>query len=440
MGKIALVYRAHQAAVVIVVATSAPLMLLMNGFASVYKASNIVMGVFLLHVNDNYSYANCITRVVYNMTALNDKIIDDKCKSMARIDLSIVKVYVKETLNSLSSSGSASEDPKSRVVKACLGFGDNAKKWLSGMLRLRRGLLDRIAAGYRGAGFGVVELLYRLVTPGLVGAGSGLFKPVFEVGLSVDPLTGLPYYPGSGVKGAVRALAERAWGPVAAEAVFGSSGEAGSAGAVVFSDMYPVGCGGGRCSVFRGLVVNPHYHSGGEPVEDELHAYPVPVVHIGVEEGLVFGLVIAAHPARSIEALQALSGMDCGGVEEAYRGLCEASRRIASSSGGDPVRGLLSAVLLVVDEAFARGIAARASKGYNVFEPVDENSKLGFEVVAYSFEPPSSREEQRRREGRGQKGASPGPRRGGRGGYGRGPRGGRGRGGAGWHRARHRRY
>lgn len=360
----------------------------------------------------------------------------NECRDRRRVDLGVVSVYVNEFLNSLSTGSSVSDKQKSDVVKACLGFGDNAKKWLSGMLRLRQGLLDRVAKGYHDAGFGVAKLLYRLVTPGLVGAGSGLFKPVLEVGLSVDPLTGLPYYPGSGVKGAVRALAEKAWGPVAAEAIFGSSGEAGSAGAAVFSDMYPVGCKG-RCSVFRGLVVNPHYHSGGEPVEDELQAYPVPVVHIGVEEGLVFGLVIAAHPVRSAEALQALSGVDCSGVEEAYRGLCEASRRIASSSAGDPVRGLLSAVLLVVDEAFARGIAARASKGYNVFEPIDDSSRLGFEVVAYSFEPPER--EERRRGGRGQ-GASPGPRRGRGGGRGGSQRWGKGRGGTGRSRGRYQRY
>ena len=293
--------------------------------------------------------------------------------------------------------GSEQEAVKSAVLRSVLGFSDDVKKWLSGALRIAREALEDVARGYSAAGYSVVKLLYRLATPGLVGAGGGLLKPMFEVGLSVHPVLGLPYYPGSGLKGAVRSLAEVLLGEDAAEAVFGSTGEGDEAGAVVFSDMVPVGCSGERCSVYRGLVVTPHYHRGGRAVPNELYAVPSPVPHLGIEEGVVFGVAIAVHKGRARSAAEALrralergSGA-CGGAQDArldvYAGLCSALRRAADSQL-EPDRLVAFAAYVLLDAVLGSGIAARSTKGYNVFEKFEEGlGGLRFEVVGYSYEP-----------------------------------------------------
>ncbi|NOZ89343.1 MAG: hypothetical protein GXO15_05400, partial [Crenarchaeota archaeon] len=289
---------------------------------------------------------------------------------VARPDYDAVRRFVEKLL----------EDPsaESKVLReAALGaleYSEDVKRWLGWALEAARGVVGEVARGYADAGYLAVRLYYRLVTPGLVGAGGGLLKPVFEVGLSIHPLLGLPYYPGSGLKGAVRALAEVVLGEEAAAAVFGYTGGEGGglAGAVVFEDMLPVGCFERGCSVYRGLVIAPHYHRDGRPVPVELLAVPQPVPHLGVEEGLVFGLVYAVHPVRARIALERLGGSvggACGGGDGqgVYGGLCEQVRGLLSSSRR-PEERLAALVFVLTNAVLSQGIAARSTKGYNVFE------------------------------------------------------------------------
>ena len=241
--------------------------------------------------------------------------------------------------------------------------------------------LEKIAESLSSLGFSVAELFFRLDSQGLVGSGGGVFKPIFEVGLTVDPVLGVPYYPGSSIKGAVRGLTSELYGEDVEEILFGhSAGEKGSVGHVFFSDMYPVGCSRDECSIFRGLVVNPHYYKGGEPVEDELQVKTNPVVHIGVSEGLVFGLVIGTRPVSDKSRRKKLAEMlqnprfgDDNDME--VPGII---KKLASSDDLD----LTTIISLLTMETLSKGIAARSNKGYNVFTPV-ETFNHQFKIVGY---------------------------------------------------------
>ena len=314
-----------------------------------------------------------------------------------------VRLFVEKKLSAYSSGqageGGEKDDAekslRGEVLIHVLGFDANsrASAWLRRALEAASRIVEEEAGGYSAAGYAAALLYYRLEAPGLVGAGGGMLKPVFEVGLSIDPVLGLPYYPGSGVKGAVRALAEELLGEEAAGCIFGRAGEDATAGAVVFGDMLPVGCGGERCSVYRGLVVTPHYHEGGEPVAYELDAWPVPVQHMGIEEGLVFAIPVAVHPARAASCLRELAGRVCptlqGGSSQG-RQLLQLLCGAASRRPLEAATTLLAATMRLLDAALEAGIAARSTKGYNVFKPHEEARKEGktLTIAGYRYVAP----------------------------------------------------
>jgi len=334
-----------------------------------------------------------------------------------RPDLDAVKRFVDTLLARPEARSKDEKVWKGEALKA-LSYGREARDWLGRALRMAREAVEEAARGYREAGYLAARLYYRLTAPGLVGAGGGILKPVFEVGLTIHPLLGLPYYPGSGVKGAVRALAEHLLGEEAASALFGSAGDSGAASAVVFEDALPVGCSREPCSVYRGLVLTPHYSRDGEPVPNELFAIPQPVPHLGIEEGLVYAFVYAVHPARAARALQALreaaSRRDCGAVK-GYEPVCSAVRN-ALERDARPEEKIAAVVFVLLNAALGSGIGSRSTKGYNVFEP--HRGDLRFSIVGYSYEPPIQEEPRSTKKQAGQR--RPGPQR--RHGPGRGPR------------------
>lgn len=301
-----------------------------------------------------------------------------------RIDLKAVTIYIDKLLNDPSNSEN-SRKARGDALNVLVGYSgfSHAARWLKFALDMANKELQLLEDGYSSAGYGVVSLRYQLVTPGLVGVGTGLFRSLFEVGLNIDPILGLPYYPGSGIKGAVRAIAETILGKETAELLFGSASEESPASTVVFSDMYPVGCAKDRCSVFRGLVVTPHYHYQGKPVANELVAMPVPVQHIGIEEGTVFGLVIAIHPLRARHVAVRLRTLSCESAPEALRGLCGLIRARINSVN-DPIHAVALTTLLLLDSALACGIASRSTKGYNIFEPSD-GPRAEFTLLGYRY-------------------------------------------------------
>ena len=252
----------------------------------------------------------------------------------------------------------------------------NVASALRDSLMLARDRVESVGLSLRGAGYSVLFVGFRLLGRGLVGVGSGVFRTVFEVGLSVDPLLGLPYYPASTLKGASRAMCEAL---VEADSNQGRSGPGGSggrvsvcdvlfgtksrAGLIVYTDAYPVGCYKSKgCMVYVGDVVTPHYYSGGNPVESELEAVPNPVVHLSIGENLVFETVIAA---REKEWPYGQDEMLIPEVLGKYYGM-----------------GPLFMANLIMLAALLSGFAARSGKGYNIGESVLDPTLEEYKSIA----------------------------------------------------------
>jgi len=283
-----------------------------------------------------------------------------------RADLKAIKKYVDEVLKGVTQENM--KVLKRAVLDELLKID---KEYYEEALNLAKELAEAVERGFEKANYSVGRLDLALKTEGLVGIGFGALKAVFEVGLNVDPILGLPYYPGSGIKGAVRAFLEGCAPSEAVEPLLGKSvAEGGQASKVIFADAYPVGCAG-KCSIFYPLVTTPHYFEGGKVVDNELKAKPVPVVYAGISRNTVFRLIIAVRRDEGvIKDVQKLkdSLKDEGGCK-IIKGILE---KVLSSGAEDPNLPL-KALVLITAYVMRRGIAARSQKGFNVFEPLDKD-------------------------------------------------------------------
>lgn len=217
-------------------------------------------------------------------------------------------------------------------------------------------------------GYNTVDILYYVdsYSYGLAGVGSGLFKAVFEVGLHMDWILGVPFYPGSTIKGAVRFILEDlasnfAGNPnsnkykEAIEKVMGSNNGASS---FIVLDSYPVGClNGSPCLILTGDVITPHYYKGGNVVSSELEAKPTPIQHIAIAPGTVFRVIAGVRPA-SHDDMKRLGDI-----------LAEVTSIAPSGSSA----GALFALGVLIVKAILEGFGARTGKGYNVFKVCDSS-------------------------------------------------------------------
>ncbi len=221
-------------------------------------------------------------------------------------------------------------------------FGDALKE----SLRLADDLVGVRFEALKSAGYHVVRLDFVLESRGIVGSSSGPLATVFEVGLSIDSLLGLPYYPASSLKGAARAACEDLAGDDVCDFLFGSRGRVSN---VVFTDAYPIGCLQGKlCMVYTGDVVNPHYYDGGRAVISELDAMPVPIVHLSIGEGTVFSTVVGVRDDSWPRELEV---------------------------PGDLAEPPVKAIIRLLGSALLSGFAARSGKGYNIARLLDEGER-----------------------------------------------------------------
>ncbi len=248
------------------------------------------------------------------------------------------------------------------------------RRFLGGSLEIADRILSDVSTAYERIYGHVVDLRFKLIDRGLVGTGSGLFASIFEVGLEVDWMFGLPYYPASSVKGAVRSAAEELLGADAADRLFGSSGSEGSVAAVAFSDAYPVGCLKGSrhpCLIVTGDVVTPHYFrpDWGRVVDSELDARPTPIQHLAIAPGTVFRVVMGLDTARIRGASEVV-------------GRAVKRKLLSSEEAGLGDTALLLLVARLVAATLASGFAARSGKGYNVLLPLLEGEGLHRTIVS----------------------------------------------------------
>ncbi len=278
-----------------------------------------------------------------------------------RPDMVGIYKFVETILQKLSTDSGNVEDVRKEAIKEVL----TNTKFLGEMLKVSNKLAEEQTRALKEAGHVVMTGLFKLTTDGLVGIGEGPFKPIFEVGLTIDPVLGLPYYPGSGLKGAVRAYMENELG-MNLDVLFGESGEGGHISLVTFLDALPVGCasGCGECSVYTGLITNPHYFKGGKVVNTELEVVPVPITYIGISRCLTFRVTLGVNED----------------LFEVYRDKIPTKVGKSINSASD----LLRVIGMYTVKTLRRGIASKAAKGYNVLEVYEGD--LSFNVKSIEFE------------------------------------------------------
>jgi len=216
-------------------------------------------------------------------------------------------------------------------------------------------LLEETKEALKANDYKVKECVIETTTRTIVGVGGPPGKIPFEVGISLDPLTGVPYIPGSTLKGAFRyALVELGHAGIAGECgekladkLFGCEE---SVGVVGVTDAYPVldGYGGGVKRVLEPDVVTPHYTPG---VLNELKVTPVPVQFLTIAPGVSFKFYIYYRREAVQHILQ-------GDAAELLKRVDELQK----------VVNMLGCVDKAVFYALAKGVGARTSVGYSRFK------------------------------------------------------------------------
>jgi CRISPR-associated protein Cmr6 len=145
-----------------------------------------------------------------------------------------------------------------------------------------------------------------------------------ELGISWDPYWNLPYIPATSLKGAIRSSASRT-------NCLKDLGTLEEASSVVVLDAYPILCPHGR-SLVTVDIINPHYREVEREVS-EVESSPTPLAMLTVASGSAFRIAILAtkrkRPACAEEELSRL-----------------------------------------VSEALRRGIGAKTSLGYGMFNVI----------------------------------------------------------------------
>ena len=210
---------------------------------------------------------------------------------------------------------------------------------LSSKLRLEdlREKLSEIEERAGKLGYEVVKLQAKTATRLIIGLGSAHF---LETGLMIDRLSGLPYIPGSTLKGATRAMMEEE-APDLSELLLGSEERAG---VVTFLDSYPkLREGATPRDVYELDIMNPHYsdyysNEGEQVPGDWLEPKPLKFLAVKPEVTFLFTVLI--------------DRMRCERVEEAKRLIISGLSRALTEGG----------------------IGGKKALGYGIFKEVREVS------------------------------------------------------------------
>ena len=264
---------------------------------------------------------------------------------------------IKEYRECILIRGEKIPECRKRLIEQLSRFLNNAFDEIS------RGQLLKDIARLGGAGIGLVRARARLVYRAR--PGSSEFLLPLEWGLLVHPVFMIPYFPGSAVKGAMRAsyramvehrlegrsITGDEKGRIAkrcAEAFFGPSPREGFAGigGVVAFDAYPVSPGRGGMVVV-GDVLTPHYSGLSGRVVTELDAKPTPIQGISVAEDTVFEFLVGVD-----------SDYILGRLPEEHRDACLFGNR-------NPVVVVAASLLNALTRM---GIGGKTTRGYGFFE------------------------------------------------------------------------
>lgn len=154
----------------------------------------------------------------------------------------------------------------------------------------------------------ILKTQWRLVS------GLGIAHP-FETGFVFDHTYGVPFLPGSSVKGAARAWAKEmkkdgqkdGWDATRINLIFGSEGKAPEPGSVAFFDVYPT-----DWPEIDIDIINPHYapyYADGKTPPADWHS-PIPNYFLTVKPHQQFEFVVAAKPDAQNNATLASKAME----------------------------------------------------------------------------------------------------------------------------------
>ncbi len=205
----------------------------------------------------------------------------------------------------------------------------------------------------------------------VINTSGGLLTPMFEIGVSLDPILGIPYIPGSSIKGAWRNaiyMILRYYFPedLAKELVMDIFDR--TPVVVRVFDAYPSKVESFQKYLVIPDIITPHYGPG---VKNELDVRPNPLLFLAVPKDIVFKTVIG------IDLNQLAKTLGLGGEEGDDDPLTTRWNRlvdhlnsyIEDSGQGDKrlqaVVTLLRNGLYLVGET---GIGAKTSVGYSKFE------------------------------------------------------------------------
>lgn len=195
----------------------------------------------------------------------------------------------------------ADEKAKEAFFKRALEAWKTACEHGKPLLEAAANRMERQAAALAAQGLDARCVTYHTATRLLAGLG---YQNGAEVGLSLHPLYGVPYLPGSSVKGVVRAWAEQQGaGADTLTRLFGSPSKHGEGdeaahqqGAIRFFDALP--------AAWPRLVkdvMTPHFAPYyGDPAQEAPAVWhdPNPVAFLAVEAGTPFRFLLAALPGE----------------------------------------------------------------------------------------------------------------------------------------------
>jgi CRISPR-associated protein Cmr6 len=233
------------------------------------------------------------------------------------------------------------ENPKLAWIKTVTGQK-------SGDSKLLNEHADRLATLGRSLG----GQSFRFVTISRFATGLGREHPV-ENGFAWHPSLGVPYLPGSSVKGLVRSWVESGWSEKAIDPsefhrIFGSDYRKGSSGydvkrklspqsgTVIFLDAIPT-----EAIQLKADVMTPHYdkyYEKGEPPGDWLSPNPIPFLTVGPRQCFQFVLLprIPAHiadvPTAASWLTEALQWLGAGAKSAVGYGRFEITPSVADAA------------------------------------------------------------------------------------------------------------
>ncbi|MGC9113317.1 type III-B CRISPR module RAMP protein Cmr6 [Acidilobus sp.] len=300
-------------------------------------------------------------------------------KEEGNLMISLIKLYRDSYLASLSGSksstaGGEGTDWKTRLKEEIIGHAlthdfkrnvDQANEYI-----------DEVADALANAGLDVIDVKANVSTKLLSGFAAGFLAVMLEVGMNWDPILDLPYVPGSSIKGVMRSnlldlcRSARASNPGDVErcaravlTIFGSGDKfmegkylkltnfktRSHIGAIDVFNAYPVKLANGR--LLDGDIVNAHYYRNNQLVKNEYEVVPNPVAHLVVRRGVMFRFLVGVNDLDNASEL----AYDIFGEEAKGK-----------------VKDGVGLALLSLAYALGRGVGARTSKGYGIFD-IDVN-------------------------------------------------------------------